>query len=135
MQSVKQERGRKLMRSPQGRVYDLCAVFEELNLRYFHGLMARPELGWSLRPSRTTLGHYDPAHNVIVLTSLLDSAQAPELAVKFVMFHEMLHLRFPTQHRGSRRCVHTREFKQAERQFEYYQQARIALRMFAEQAA
>jgi predicted metal-dependent hydrolase len=134
MQLVKQQRGRKLLRGPQGSTYDLSALFEELNLRYFHGLMARPELGWSLKRSRSTLGHYDPAHNVIVLTSLLDSPQAPEIAVKFVLFHEMLHLRFPTQHRGSRRCVHTREFKQAEKQFEDYQKVRLQLKTFAEQA-
>jgi hypothetical protein len=135
MQLVKQERGRKMYRDPKGRAYDLCEMFQELNVRYFHGLMARPELGWSLRFSRTTLGHYDPAHNVIVLSSMLDSPEAPELAVRFVMFHEMLHLRFPTQHRGSRRCVHTREFKEAERQFEDYEKARIQLKQFAEQAA
>ncbi len=134
MQLAKQERGRKVYREPNGMFYDLGAMFEELNLQYFHGLMARPELGWSLKPSRTTLGHYDPAHNVIVLTSLLDSANAPELAVRFVMFHEMLHLRYPTQHHGSRRCVHTREFKQAEKQFEEYERARLQLRTFAGEA-
>ncbi len=135
MHLVKQERGRKLFKSPQGRVYDLCAIFEQLNLQYFSGLMAQPTLGWSLKPSRTTLGHYDPAHNVIVLTCLLDSEKAPELGVRFVMFHEMLHLRFPTHHHGSRRCVHTREFKQAEKKFEEYGQARSELKRFTEESA
>ena len=129
---VRQERGRKAFRDPRGAVYDLNAVFEELNLKYFNGLMARPQLGWSAKPSRTTLGHYDPSHNVIVLTCLLDSPQAPELLVKFIMFHEMLHLRYPTQHRGSRRCVHTREFKEAERTFEEYSRAKSELRSFLE---
>lgn len=129
---VKQERGRKWFRDANGEVYDLCAIFEQLNFQYFHGLMARPELGWSVRPSRTTLGHYDPSHNVIVLTCLLDSKCAPELAVQFVMFHEMLHLRYPTEHRGSRRCVHTREFKEAEREFEDYNKAKLELKKFVE---
>ncbi|MGA3023161.1 MAG: hypothetical protein ABSF98_00175 [Bryobacteraceae bacterium] len=40
----------------------------------------------------------------------------------------MLHLRFPVDHRGARRCVHTPEFKQAEKQFEGYQQAREILK-------
>lgn len=130
---VKQQRGRKAFREPAGAVYDLCELFEELNFRYFHGLMARPQLGWSVRPSRTTLGHYDPSHNVIVLSSLFDSVNAPEIAVKFVMFHEMLHLKFPTLHNGWRRCVHTREFKQAEKQFEAYKEARTALKRFLEE--
>jgi len=129
---VKQQRGRKLFRHARGKVYDLCLVFDELNFRYFNGLIAQPQLGWSLRPSRTTLGHYDPSHNAIVLTNLFDSVQAPEIIVKFVMFHEMLHLGFPAEHRGSRRCVHTREFKQAERQFEDFQKAQLELTRFIE---
>jgi predicted metal-dependent hydrolase len=132
---VKQARGRKSFRSAQGRFYDLTEIFEELNFKYFNGLMARPELGWSVRPSRTTLGHYDPSHNVIVLTALLDSKRAPELIVKFIMFHEMLHLKFPTQHNGSRRCVHTREFKEAEREFEDYAEAKRELKRFLEAVA
>ena len=130
---VKQQRGRKTIRDPKGGHFDLCEVFDDLNLKYFHGLMARPQLGWSLRPSRTTLGHYDPSHNVIVLTCLFDAPGVPELIVRFVMFHEMLHLRYPTQHKGARRCVHTREFKEAEREFENYDEAKAALKKFVEE--
>jgi predicted metal-dependent hydrolase len=107
-------------------------LFEELNFEYFHGLMAQPQLGWSVRLSRTTLGHYDPSHHVIVLSRLLDMQEASPLIVKFVLFHEMLHLRYPTEHRGSRRCVHTREFKRAERTFAHYKQAKEELRRFVE---
>ena len=132
---VKQERGRKAYLDARGHVYDLRALFEELNFKYFHGLMAQPELGWSVRPSRTTLGHYDPSHHVIVLSNLLDSANAPQLVVKYVMFHEMLHLRFPTDHQGARRCIHSREFKQAERKFEAYESAVAELRRFVDRLA
>ena len=130
---VKQERGRKIFGDPKGQNYDLTSIFEELNWKYFHGLMARPLLGWSLRPSKTTLGHFDPSHNAIVLSSLLDSAKAPDLAVKYVMFHEMLHLKFPTEHQGTRRCVHTRSFKAAEREFEGFLESKTVLRNFVEQ--
>lgn len=129
---LKQERGRKTIRAPQGEYFDLEQLFEDLNLRYFHGLMARPTLGWSLRASRTTLGHYDPGHHVIVLSAVLDSEKASRLMVDFVLFHEMLHLKFPTRHRGARRCVHTPEFKEAERQFEGFKEAQNALRRFVE---
>ncbi|HZU26170.1 MAG TPA: SprT-like domain-containing protein [Bryobacteraceae bacterium] len=128
LQIVRQERGHKLMVDPRGHCYDLVQIFEELNLRYFHGLMARPDLGWSRCPSRTTLGHYDPSHNTIVLSSILDRAAVPRLAVEYVMFHEMLHLRFPVDHRGARRCVHTPEFKTAEKQFEQLTEAKEMLR-------
>lgn len=127
---IKQERGRKLILEPRGRVYDLCEVFEELNFEYFHGLMSRPRLGWSIRPSRTTLGHYDPSHNTIVLTNLLDSSDAPKLIVSYIMYHEMLHLRFPTHHRGAKRCVHTPQFKAAERSFGDLKKAQAELKRF-----
>ncbi len=129
---VKQERGRKQCRGPQGKFYDLHILFDDLNVKYFGGMMAEPQLGWSLRPSRTTLGHYDPSHNAIILSSLLDAPDAPELAVRYVMYHEMLHLRHPTLHKATRRCVHTPEFKADERQFPDYREAKAALRKFVE---
>ncbi len=132
LHSVKQTRGRKAIRPPQGDVYDLGKLFENLNAHYFGGSMPQPQLGWSRKDSRTTLGHYDPSHHSIVLTKLLDSEAAPELAVKYVLFHEMLHLRYPAEYRGNRRCVHTKEFKQAEKQFERFEQAKRELRRFLE---
>jgi hypothetical protein len=128
MQRIKRERGRKDIVDPQGRCYDLLEIFEEVNFRYFDGLMARPVLGWSRRPSRTTLGHYDPSHHAIVLSSILDRPGVPRLAVEYVMFHEMLHLRHPVDHRGARRCVHTPEFKAAEKEFPHLKEAKEALK-------
>lgn len=128
LQLVKQTRGRKFVSGPQGERYDLGQIFDELNHVYFHGLMAQPLLGWSRRPSRVMLGHYDPSHNAIILSRMLDSPDVPKLAVEYIMFHEMLHLRFPVEHRGARRCVHTREFKQAEKQFRSLQEAKQLLK-------
>ena len=125
---VRQVRGRKRVEHPQGHVYNLEEMFEELNFRYFHGLMARPLLGWSPHASRTMLGHYDPPHNAIVLSRILDRPQTPRLAVEYVLFHEMLHLRYPAEHNGARRCVHTRAFKEAEKQFEHLREAKAILR-------
>jgi hypothetical protein len=128
IQRVKRERGRKHVSGPTGECHDLVEMFEDLNLRFFGGMMARPDLGWSRRPSRTTLGHYDPSHHAIVLSSILDRPSVPRIAVEYVMFHEMLHLRYPVDHRGARRCVHTPEFKAAEREFPGFEEAREALK-------
>jgi len=125
---VRQIRGRKQVENPQGRQYDLQQMFEELNFRYFFGLMACPRLGWSPNASRTLLGHYDPSHNAIVLSRILDRPETPRVAVEYVLFHEMLHLRYPAENRGARRCVHTRAFKDAEKQFEHLKEAKAALR-------
>ena len=126
---VRQIRGRKQVEHPQGRIYDLDQMFDDLNFRYFFGLMARPRLGWSPNASRTLLGHYDPSHNAIVLSRILDGPNTPKLAVEYVLYHEMLHLRHPVEHNGSaRRCVHTRAFKEAEKQFERLAEAKALLK-------
>lgn len=125
---VRQIRGRKRVGHPRGACYDLEQMFEELNFRYFFGLMARPILGWSPHASRNMLGHYDPSHNAIVLSRILDRPETPRLAVEYVLFHEMLHLRHPAEHNGARRCVHTRAFKDAEKRFEHLREAKVLLK-------
>jgi hypothetical protein len=125
---VRQIRGRKYVSGPQGKRFNLETLFEELNLRYFQGLMARPLLGWSRRPSRTTLGHYDPSHNAIIISKLLDGPETPRLALEYVLFHEMLHLRYSAETRGARRRVHTHDFRQAEREFEGLKEAKELLK-------
>ena len=125
---VRQIRGRKRLEHPQGCQFDLEQMFEELNFRYFFGLMARPRIGWSPNASRTLLGHYDSSHNAIVLSRILDRPDTPKLAVEYVLFHEMLHLRHPAEVNGARRCVHTKAFKEAEKQFERLREAKTLLK-------
>ena len=120
-------RGRKLIEHPQGEHFNLEEMFEELNFRYFFGLMARPAIGWSRQASRTLLGHYDPSHNTIMLSRILDRAGV-RLAAEYVLFHEMLHVRYPAEHKGSRRCVHTKTFKEAEKQFDRFREAKELLK-------
>ena len=114
---VRQMRGRKLLRSPQGHFYDLDAIFEDLNTRFFHGLMARPRMSWSPTRTRRILGHYDPAHNAIVISRIFDHFAVPRYALEYIVYHEMLHLKHPVRLRGSRRCVHSAEFHAEEKLF------------------
>ena len=103
-------------------------VFEGLNSEHFQGLLARPQLGWSRGASRTMLGHFDPSHNAIIISRIFDDPAVPELALEYVMFHEMLHLRYPVEHNGARRRVHTREFRAAEKQFGRLKEAKEILK-------
>ena len=114
---IRQVRGRKKMLGPKGLHYDLNEVFETLNLRFFNGLMGRPLLTWSGQASRRSLGHYDPAHNTIVVSRIFDRHNTPRYAVEYLLYHEMLHLKHPVKVRGGRRCVHPREFQLEERLF------------------
>jgi hypothetical protein len=125
---TRQTRGRKAHTGPAGATHDLVTIFEELNARHFGGMMARPELGWSHVRSRTRLGHFDPSHNMIMISRIFDDPRAPQLALEYVMFHEMLHLRYPVDHSGARRCVHTPEFKAHEKQFPDFGEAKALLK-------
>lgn len=125
---VRQIRGRKFISGPKGEHRDLEEVFERLNADHFNGLMARPLLGWSRGASRGLLGHFDPAHNAIIISRIFDRAETPPLTLDYVMFHEMLHLRYPVDHNGARRRVHTREFREAEKEFPQWKEAKEMLK-------
>jgi len=121
-------RGHKRIASPRGRRYDLEKIFDELNLRYFHGLLARPHMTWSQNPARNSLGHYDPAHNAIVVSRIFDHPGVPRYAVEYIVYHEMLHLKHPVKLRGSRRCVHSGEFQAEEQLFPHLEEAKQFLK-------
>jgi len=127
-QLVRQIRGRKRTTPPQGGHRDLEAAFEVLNRTYFHGLLARPVLSWGPAAARHNLGHYDPAHNTILISRIFDSAAVPEFVLAYVLYHEMLHLKYPVRMNGSRRCVHSREFQAEERQFPQWKEAEAWLK-------
>jgi predicted metal-dependent hydrolase len=125
---IRQTRGRKRISTVQGRYYNLEEVFEAVNQRFFHGLLGRPTLTWSAHAARRKLGHYDPAHNTIVVSRIFDRANTPRYAIEYLLYHEMLHLKHPVKVRGGRRCVHSREFQAEERLFPELEQALQYLR-------
>jgi hypothetical protein len=127
-QLVRQIRGRKFVSGPQGEHHNLEEIFDRLNTRFFNGLMGRPQLGWSRQKSRSMLGHFDPSHNAIIISRILDQTKISPIVLEYVMFHEMLHLQFPVDHRGMRRRVHTREFREAEKQFPDVKEAKKFLK-------
>jgi hypothetical protein len=114
---IRHARGSKRFFGPEGRFYNLDEVFDSLNLRFFGGLLGRPELTWSEHLARRSLGHYDAAHNTIVVSRVFDRPSSPRYAIEYLLYHEMLHLKHPVRMRGLRRCVHSREFKADEAQF------------------
>jgi len=125
---IRQIRGRKQLTSPQGCHYDLDRLFDDLNLRFFQGWLAKPNLSWAAAASRRNLGHYDPAHNAILISRIFDAPRVPQFVLEYVLYHEMLHLRHPVRMRGSRRCVHSPEFRGEERRFPQWAEAESLLK-------
>ena len=125
---IRQMRGRKVLSDPQGHLYDLDEVFEAVNRRFFHGLLGRPTLTWSAHVARRMLGHYDAAHNTIVVSRVFDRPGTPRYAIEYLLYHEMLHLKHPVRVRAGRRCVHSREFQAEERLFPELELAKAFLK-------
>src|SRR5262249_21389109 len=125
---VRQMRGRKRIESATGHAYDLNEIFDDLNARFFHGLLARPRMTWSREEARNSLGHFDPAHNAIVVSRVFDHPQVPQYAVEYIVYHEMLHLKHPVKLRGSRRCVHSGDFQAEEQLFPLVNEAKAFLK-------
>jgi hypothetical protein len=120
---IRHARGSKRYSGPQGHYYNLEEIFDSLNGRFFHGLLGRPDLTWSESAARRSLGHYDAAHNTIVVSRVFDRPSSPRYAIEYLLYHEMLHLKHPVRMRGLRRCVHSREFKADEARFPQLREA------------
>ena len=125
---IRQTRGRKLILSAKGHHYDLDEVFESLNMRFFHGLLGRPTLTWSAHHARRMLGHYDAAHNTIMVSRVFDRADTPRCAIEYLLYHEMLHLKHPVRVKAGRRCVHSKAFQAEERLFPELDEAKAYLK-------
>lgn len=120
---ARRRRGRKIISSAQGSVYDLDRIFARLNRRHFGGEMDKPVLTWSQRRARSILGHHDAAHDTITISKTLDSPEVPEWFVEYILFHEMLHIKHPARIIKGRRYYHTSAFRAEEQSYPRYQQA------------
>jgi hypothetical protein len=112
---------------PQGRYFDLEAIYDELNQHYFiSGVQAY--ITWSRRPPQRKrrsirFGSYQERDRLIRIHCLLDQAFVPRYVVENVVFHEMLHQLIPRQYLNGRWSAHPPEFRRQERCFLHYQQA------------
>ena len=125
---IRGARANKRYFGPQGHFYNLEEVFDSLNVRFFSGLLGRPELTWSEGMAKRSLGHYDAALNTIVVSRVFDRPSSPRYAIEYLLYHEMLHLKHPVKMRGIRRCVHSRDFKADEALFPQVKEARAFIK-------
>lgn len=120
-----------------GHVYDLQEIFNRMQLLV---PLKDVSIGWSKRVSRgafqsMTFGTFDPHLRQIRINPLLDHLEVPLYFLEFIVYHEMLHAICPSKIGSSGRCsIHTREFKEKERQFPHFQAAKewqkISLKFF-----
>ena len=110
-----------------GKVYDLSELYHEINKEYFGG-MINAAITWGSRSSRCsvrkrTLGSYNGRSHTIRINPVLDKKSVPSCFVAFVVYHEMLHAAMGITLQGTRRSMHSREFRKRERLFRDYEKA------------
>ena len=120
---VRKYRGRKRLTSPRGAHFNLAPIFQKLNQEYFNNEVEISHLSWSVRKTSRTLGHYDPAHEAIVISKTLDQPNIPSYVVAFVVFHEMLHAFLGESTHNGKKQIHDSRFRFAEKDFAEYQEA------------
>ncbi len=121
---------RHLPFTQEGRFFDLQAIFDKVNARYFS---SRPlknyTITWGrrrrLRPEAYFIfGTIQEEDRVIRIHPLLDADFVPGWFLEFVVYHEMLHSVVPDEPGpNGKRKVHTEEFNRREREFYYYRRA------------
>ncbi|HWZ55281.1 MAG TPA: M48 family peptidase, partial [Verrucomicrobiae bacterium] len=121
---VRRKRARRIPDKPLGTAHDLGVMFDSLNAQYFDGNLHRPRIGWSSRVWRSQFGCYDPSLDQIVMNRRLDRADVPALAVEFILYHEMLHVKHPIRAAACGLQSHSPEFRAEEKRFEHYAPAR-----------
>ena len=116
------------VRGARGKHVDLELLFDRLNEEYFDGSLFKPRLSWSAKRSRHILGRYDATHNMIFVSRFFDAPDIPPCVAAYVLFHEMLHVKYQSRVRDSRLMVHTPEFKAEEKKFREFEDAKLWLK-------
>ena len=106
--------------TPAGSYFNLKEIFQNINMHYFKGQLDEPKLGWSLKPSYARLGFYDATRNLLVISQIFDSHKTEPAVLEFLVYHEMLHIFFPTESINGRRRIHPPEFRRKEQEFPGY---------------
>ncbi|MCE2983433.1 MAG: hypothetical protein LW832_07695 [Parachlamydia sp.] len=116
-----------------GKVHDLQKIYEQMNGEYFdHALDLKVTwFGKNKRRRRrsVTFGLYQNALKLIKINRLMDDRAFPEFLVSFVVYHEMLHHVCPSfVDENGQKHIHTKAFKERERQHRDYDRAKKWIR-------
>jgi hypothetical protein len=109
----------------QGDEYDLKVLYTKVNETYFQGRLDL-KVTYFKTPIRKkrhiTLGTYNKG--VVKINRVLDQKACPAYFVEFILYHEMLHHIFPTKIVNGKRVMHSKEFRQKEKEFKEYPKAK-----------
>lgn len=113
----------------QGKVYDLKKIYDQLNEEYFDSSL-QLFITWFgkhrvKKGNRVTFGLFHDPLRLIKINRLVDQPHFPPFFVAYIIYHEMLHYACPpfVDEKGQSH-IHSKLFKEREKQFKYYTQAK-----------
>lgn len=118
-------RARSTRLETRGEVYNLKALFDSVNAEFFSGQI-KCRIGWGrdrttrrrLRRSKSIrYGSWSASTRTIRIHPRLDDARVPAEFVRYIVFHEMLHVVVPSETLGGRRYHHPPNYRKLEKQF------------------
>jgi hypothetical protein len=115
----------------QGRYFNLRAIFDKMNERYFGNRLKRYQIVWGRRrPERPreiiVFGTIQEEDRIIRIHPLLDRVFVPAWFVEYVVYHEMLHAFVPDEYDSAgRRRVHHEKFLAREKKFHWFRRAKV----------
>lgn len=121
---------RQLSLQREGRYFDLRAIFNKINGRYFANRLNGYTITWGRKRKQPpkeyfVFGTIQEEDRVIRIHPLLDAPFVPAWFLEYVVYHEMLHAFVPDEFDESgRRIVHHAKFNQRERKFHFYRRAK-----------
>jgi len=121
---------RQLAFATEGRFFDLQAIFNKLNARYFRNRMHGYSILWGrkrkVKPREyLVFGSIQEEDKIIRIHPLLDARFVPTWFLEYVIYHEMLHAFVPDKFdENGRRLVHHADFLKRERKFHFFRRAK-----------
>jgi len=124
---IRNAEARALPPVTRGKFYDLKAIFDELNHCYFNDAI-NVAISWGRDCGRNTnsirFGGFYPNEQLIRIHPRLDQAFVPLYIIRYIVYHEMLHVHIGIeQTENGRRSMHPKAFKQKEMAFPDYKKA------------
>lgn len=114
----------------QGKVFNLRAIFRNLNAEYFGNRFPRYRMIWARklkgRPkSQIVFGSIQEEDRIIRIHPLLDRRFVPTWFLEYVVYHEMCHAVVRDEYDSAgRRIVHHERFFARERRFHWFRRAK-----------
>ena len=114
----------------QGRVFNLRAIFDKLNAKYFRNRLKEYSIVWGrkrkARPrDEIVFGTIQEDDRIIRIHPLLDREVVPTWFLEYVIYHEMCHAVVPDEYDSAgRRRVHHRKFYDRERRVHGFRRAK-----------